>query len=164
MNNSIVALLDSWQETDFILYKASFLGLTENDMSILTPKTPSANSSLTPTSPGARYLGITAGAPLKVADMDFTAYGDWAVLPLPPGKQSSFDGLTSALKKHGVGSATAARLIHGLKKGSTMLFIASCTKDMVEKMKTLLKDAFILDTSGPFMLEQIDNFRKQGCL
>jgi hypothetical protein len=34
----------------------------------------------------------------------------------------------------------------------------------VEKIKVLLNDSFVLDTSGSYMLEQVDNFRKQGCL
>ena len=162
MNNAIIALLNSWQEADFVLYNASFLGLTENDMSILTPKTPATDDMTRPTTPGARYLGITAGAPLKIADMEFTAYGDWGALPIPPGKQAGFEGLTTALKGHGMDNAAAAKLVRGLKRGNTLLFLASCTKDMMVKMKTLLKDSAILDT-GPGMVEQVEMFRHSGC-
>jgi hypothetical protein len=162
MNNKmIVAMLDSWEETDFILYKASFLGITENDMSILTPKTESINGNGLCTSPGARYLGMTPGAPIKVAEKDFMAYGDWAVLPIP-GKQSNFDHLSVALKSHGFASGTVSRIVQGLRQGSTLLFMASCTKDMAEKMKALMKDTFVLDAGPSAILGQVENFRRSA--
>ena len=106
-------------------------------------------------------MGMTPGAPIKVAEKDFMAYGDWAVLPIP-GKQSSFDHLSLALKSHGFSSVTIARIVQGLKQGNTLLFMASCTRDISEKMKALMKDTFVLDAGPSAMLGQVENFRRSA--
>lgn len=165
MEGTVVALVNSWQETDYILYKASFLGLTESEVSILTPRTAAANESdLQLKSPGARYLGMTEGVPLKIDGMDFTAYGDWSLLPLFPGKQARLEALVAAFRSLGISGAMAGSLIHGLKRGSTLLFVASYTKDMVGKVKTLLKEAIVLEGNLSTVQEQVALFREHGCL
>jgi hypothetical protein len=164
MESTVVALLNSWQETDYILYKASFLGLTESEVSILTPKTAAGGGDQQLATPGARYLGMTEGVPLKMDGQHFTAYGDWSLVPLFPGRQSGFESLAASFKSLGINSVIAGRLVHGLKKGGTLLFVASYTKDMVGKLKTLLKDTLVFEGNPSSMHEQIEIFREHGCL